>query len=296
MDPRVSIVVLTHDRCGEVCRTLERLLSLRERYAVIVVDNGSTDGTPQRIAAQFPGVTMLRAGRNLGAAGRNLGVERVMTPYVAFCDDDTWWRDGALQAAADLLDARPELAVLNARILVGPEERLDPACALMAQSPLGRIEGVGPRLAGFMAGANVMRTCEFRDAGGYWPPFFIGGEESLLALDILDAGGDIAYAPALEVVHWPSPRRDPGLRRRMLARNALWTAWLRLPAIAALRRTAACLAELPNLRSRTVAVCDALGGWRLVWRHRRSVRPQTCRLLEQVWRHERALNPGRAKD
>lgn len=289
-DARVSIVVLTHNRCDEVCRTLTRLLALHARHPIIVVDNGSTDETAQRILAGFSGIMLVRAGRNLGAAGRNLGVQRVRTRYVAFCDDDTWWASGALEAAADILDARPKLAVLNARILVGPEVRPDPACLAMAASPLAHVDGVGPRLTGFMAGANVMRTQAFLDAGGYWPPFFIGGEETLLALDILDAGGEIVYAPALKVFHWPSKLRDAHLRQSMIARNALWVAWMRLPWTMALQRTVSSLAALPGPTARLGALWQAMAGWRLVWKNRRRLNPETCRLLEQVRRHEESMS------
>ncbi|MBB5213654.1 glycosyltransferase family 2 protein [Parapusillimonas granuli] len=277
-ETRVSVVVLTHNRREELCRSLDRLLALPDRAPIIVVDNAGADGTAQCLAQRYPGVSLVRSERNLGAAGRNLGVERVRTPYVAFCDDDTWWAAGSLRKAADLLDARPDIAVLNARIVVGPDERPDPACEAMAASPLEHVPGIGPMLTGFMAGANVMRASAYRKAGGYWPPFFIGGEEALLAMDILDAGGRIVYAPELLVHHWPSLARDSGLRRRLIARNAVWTAWLRLPWPMALRRSA------PLLFGR--ALFDALGGWDLVQKNRRVLRPETCALLERVRRHE----------
>jgi GT2 family glycosyltransferase len=277
--------VLTYNRFEELCRTLERLLALPQRYPVIVVDNGGTDGTAARLKHRFPGVLLVRAPRNLGAAGRNLGVAHVVTPYVAFCDDDTWWEPEALVTAVEILESKPELAVLSARVLVGPEKQPDATCSVMAESPLPHIEGVGPQLIGFMAGASIMRTQSFLDAGGYWAPFFIGGEEALLAMDILDAGGIIAYAPALEVSHWPSSFRDATLRRRTTARNELWTAWMRLPWLMAARRTVHLLKTLPSLSVRIGVVCAAAYGWRQVREHRRRLKPATCLLFEKVWRH-----------
>lgn len=285
---RVSVVVLTHNRCDELCRTLDRLQALPERVPLIVVDNASTDHTAERLAALYPGITIVRSERNLGAAGRNLGVERVRTPYVAFCDDDTWWAAGSLRKAADLLDAWPEIDILNARIVVGPEARLDPACAAMADSPLEHMPGIGPLLTGFMAGANVMRTRAYREAGGYWPPFFIGGEEALLAMDVLDAGGRIVYAPELQVHHWPSLARDSGLRRKLIARNAIWTAWLRLPWPMALRRTTISLRDASHAGMRASVLLDALKGWNSVRERRRILKPSTRALLKRVWRHETA--------
>lgn len=220
---RVSIVVLTHNRQDEVCAALGRLTRLSTscgRPPIVVVDNASTDETVRRVAHQYPHVELIVAADNLGAAGRNLGVQAVRTPYVAFSDDDTAWAPTALQTAVEILDAHPSIAVLNAQILVGDANRVDPACDAMAASPLAAVETVGPELIGFMAGACVMRTESFRQAGGYWPPLFIGGEEALLALDIMDQGLRIVYAPSVVTHHWPSLRRDVVRRRDLTARGA----------------------------------------------------------------------------
>ncbi|WP_409079812.1 glycosyltransferase family 2 protein [Pusillimonas sp. SM2304] len=278
--------MLTHNRSEELCRSLAHLLALPEQPLVIVVDNASTDDTLDCVSARFPQARLVRAERNLGAAGRNLGVEHVRTPYVAFSDDDTWWAPGSLHTAADLLDGHPDIAVLNACIAVGPEARPDPACTAMASSPLEAVAGVGPRLTGFMAGAAVMRTSAFIRAGGYWRAFFIGGEEALLALDILDANGLIVYAPALQMHHWPSKARDDGLRRRLIARNGIWTAWLRLPWRLAWRRTLQAVLRLPTWRLRFQVLADALREAAAIRSRRRVLRPETCALLKRVWQHE----------
>lgn len=89
-DSRVSIVVLTYNRADELMAVLHRLQALPEQPEVIVVDNASSDGTAERVAAEHPQVRLVREARNRGAAGRNSGVALVRTPYVAFCDDDTW--------------------------------------------------------------------------------------------------------------------------------------------------------------------------------------------------------------
>jgi glycosyltransferase involved in cell wall biosynthesis len=88
--PRTAVVMITHNRRDEVLRSLGRLTELPERPRVVVVDNGSADGTAAAVAGRFPGVEVLAAGGNLGAAARNLGLRHVAEPYVALCDDDTW--------------------------------------------------------------------------------------------------------------------------------------------------------------------------------------------------------------
>lgn len=228
-DTRVSVVVLTYNRADQVLDTLARLAALPDRIAIIVVDNASTDDTAERVALAFPSVELVVAPSNMGAAGRNLGVDKVRTEYVAFCDDDTWWGAGSLTRAAEILDASPRVAVLSARVVVGEDGDADETCERMRLSPLGARGLPGPSLVGYMAGASVFRTTVFKAMGGYEPRLFIGGEESLLALDMLDHGHALVYADELVLHHHPSPIRDSALRRRLLARNAAWVAWLRLP-------------------------------------------------------------------
>ncbi len=282
---RISIVVLTHNRRAEIQRTLERLVghgesgggvaggTANEAAQICVVDNGSRDGSAEVIARRFPAVRLIRLKDNLGAAGRNRGVQAARTPYVAFCDDDTWWAPGALTRAAELLDRHPELAVITARVLVGPEEREDPTCRLMAASPIPARPGIDgiAIVAGLLAGACVMRRDAFLAAGGYEPRLFLGGEERLLALDLMAAGWHLGYAPALVVHHHPSSLRDSAARRRLLLRNALWCAWLRLPLAGALRESLARLRAVPGEPRLLAAVFDALQGLPWVLSRRRVI-------------------------
>ncbi|NGO15594.1 glycosyltransferase family 2 protein, partial [Streptomyces sp. HC44] len=135
-DDRTTVVVITHNRRTELLRTLEHLAELPEGPPVIVTDNASTDGTAEEVARRHPDVRLLRPGRNLGAVGRNLAVRHVRTPYVAFCDDDTWWAPGALSRAADLLDRHGRLAAVTARILVEPRGTEDPIVEELRNSPI----------------------------------------------------------------------------------------------------------------------------------------------------------------
>jgi GT2 family glycosyltransferase len=276
----VSVVVLTHNRARELQRTLWRLTQLPEKPLVVVVDNGSQDGTSERVRELFPQMRLVRCEHNLGAAGRNAGVAEVETPYVAFCDDDCWWAPGSLRRAAQLLDAHPDVAALAARVLVGPEEREDPTCSAMAHSPLEAVGLPGPALIGFMAGAVVMRTEAFRAVGGYEPRLFIGGEERLMGLDLATRGWRMAYVPELVVHHHPSTLRDAGGRRSLILRNELWIAWLRLPWRSVWRETGRALRAMAQAGRVPDALWSALRGlpWALV--HRRVV-PQSVEAMRQ---------------
>jgi len=273
-DSRIGIVVITHQRRAEALNAVARLTTLPEQPPVVLVDNGSTDRTADAVRQRFPQVDVLALSWNAGAVGRNLGVERLRTPYVAFCDDDTWWEPGSLTQAADVLDAHPHLGVVNARIVVEPGARDDPIVAELRDSPVPGPDWLpGPALGSFLAGASVVRREAFRAVGGFSSRLWLGGEEELLATDLLSAGWELCYLDRLVVHHAASPARDATLRRRVGLRNTLWFIWLRRPIAAALRRTAYLAISVPHDRTSVLAWWDALRGMPWVLAHRRP-RPQ----------------------
>jgi GT2 family glycosyltransferase len=237
---RTTVVIATRNRAAELDRTLSELTALPERPPIIVVDNASTDGTPQRLAARFPDVRVLRMPRNLGAVARNRGVLAAATPYVAFSDDDSWWAPGALAEAERILDGSPRLALIAARTLVGPRRELDPVNLLMWRSPLPEQEPTpgGRPVLGFLACSAVVRRRAFLDVGGFAQFIRVGGEEKLLAYDLAAAGWQLVYAPGLVAHHHPSAVRDPAARRVLELRNDLLIDWLRRPWQHALRSSA----------------------------------------------------------
>jgi GT2 family glycosyltransferase len=161
-DPRTAVVVASRNRRAQLLETIPRHLALPERPRVVLVDNASTDGSADAIAAAHPEVEVLRLERNRGAGARNAGARAVAAAYVAFTDDDAWWEPGALRRAADLMDAHPRLAVVQAHILVGAEERDDPICAEMAASPLPAAGGQpGHPILSFVACTVVVRRSAF---------------------------------------------------------------------------------------------------------------------------------------
>ncbi|HMN79733.1 MAG TPA: glycosyltransferase [Burkholderiaceae bacterium] len=285
---RVTVVVLTHDRPDELAAVLGRLDALPDRAAIVVVDNASTCDV-RGVLGGLEHVEYVRCPRNLGAAGRNAGVARAGTPYVAFCDDDTWWAPGALAHAADLLDAHPAVALLSARILIADDGTEDPVCTAMADSPLDSSGLPGPAIVSFMAGAAVVRVSEFRAVNGYEARLFLGAEEWLMSLDLLARGRSLVYAPDLIVHHRPSERaRDPRRRHIALLRNRIWIAWMRLPVGHAWRITLRALAAAWQQRLTGAVVGRTLAGLSWALRRRRVVPTDVVRLLSVLSRHRRA--------
>jgi len=283
-ETRVAVVMITHNRVQEVMRSLDNLGRMPENPRIVLVDNGSRDGTASVVAERFPKVEVIHLKENLGASARTIGVRHVDAPYVAFCDDDTWWEAGSLHAAADLFDGRSRLAVLTARVLVGPENQEDPVCTLLAESPLAREpEMPGPALLGFLAGASVIRRSAFLKAGGFEPRFFIGGEEELLAADLAADGWWLCYASGLVVHHYPSRQRDASGRRDTMTRNALWFAWMRRPMPVAIRKTWQTVWHEPWSGKTWRVLAETVRGLPWALRQRRVLPPrveQGLRLLE----------------
>ncbi|WMY77350.1 glycosyltransferase [Citricoccus sp. I39-566] len=274
---RLSVVMITYNRRTEALQSLERLASLPERPRVVVVDNGSTDGTATAIRERYTGdpqIVLVASPDNLGAVGRNLAMEQVTTEFVAFCDDDTWWEPGALDLAVAALSDHPLLGVVTGRILVEPGGRDDPINEELLHSPVDGPQWLpGPALGSFLAGASVMRTAAFREVGGFSPRLWLGGEEELMAADLATAGWELCHLPEMLVHHQASTIRDPHLRRRHGLRNTLWFIWLRRPVPAALRRTRDVLSTAPRDRTTVAGITDALGGAGWVLRERRVLPP-----------------------
>ncbi|WP_275006726.1 glycosyltransferase family 2 protein [Promicromonospora iranensis] len=254
-DERVTVVIASRDRRDELLTSLPA-----HRARVILVDNGSTDGSADAVAAARPDVRVIRLSRNVGAVARTIGVRAATTPFVAFADDDSWWAPGSLHDAADVLAGHPRLGLVCARILVGPEERTDPVSEQMAASPLPHdISVPGSALLGFVACATMVRRSAFLASGGFDPVVRFPGEEERLALDLAAAGWAMSYVQDVVVHHHPSPsRQPPGRRQHGMARAATLTALMRLPwrdAVGHIRHVAA---QGPSHRSGVVrGLCEA---------------------------------------
>lgn len=113
MIPTASIVVPAYNAAATIAETLDSLLAQRfEDFEIIVVDDGSTDGTGAVVTRYAdPRLHCLRQ-RNRGLAGaHNTGIAHARGRYIAFCDADDLWEPEKLGLHIAHLDARPGVGI-----------------------------------------------------------------------------------------------------------------------------------------------------------------------------------------
>ncbi|MCW2653294.1 MAG: Transferase [Mycobacterium sp.] len=232
----MSFVIATRDRAQGLGHTLARLLETTP-CPIIVVDNDSGDhsrdavGTLARTHPQGSRLRLVALTRNRGAVARNVGVATCDTPYVAFCDDDSWWAPESARIGTELFDRHPTVAVLAAQTVVWPSGRRDPFSDVLASSALGRKPAMpGPSVLGFQSCSAMVRASAFLAAGGFSTVLHFRGEEQLLALDLAAAGWELCYCPELVAFHEPSPvRAAAAAQDARVLRNDFLTCLMRRP-------------------------------------------------------------------
>lgn len=130
--PRYTVVILTWNSKQHVGPCLDSLAAASpgEPCDVIVIDNGSTDGTPEIVRERAPGARLIRNRENRGvAAARNQGLVLARTPYSIILDVDTVVGEGAFSRLLDFMESSPDVGVVGPR-LVMPDGHVQPSCQL----------------------------------------------------------------------------------------------------------------------------------------------------------------------
>jgi len=227
--PIASVIVPVWNGRPYLERCLAALLAQRttdgEAFEVIAVDNASTDGSADFIAARFPTVRLIRNRTNQGfAGGCNRGLEAAAGALCIVLNQDTIVRPGWLSALADAA-ADPTVGAIGCKILYPDGVTLQHAGAWL-EWPLGLAHHTGggevdrgqwdtPRTVEFVTGAALaVRRDVLTHVGAFdedfWPGYF---EDADLCLRIHGAGYTICYAPTAVLEHQESTSvRDAALR------------------------------------------------------------------------------------
>jgi O-antigen biosynthesis protein len=197
--PRVSVVVCSYNGARTIGRCLDGLMRLDYRdYEVIVVDDGSTDGTAA-IASAYP-VRLIRTPNRGLSAARNTGMEAATGAIIAYLDDDAWPDPDWLSfLAAAFID--PRVGAAGGPNLPPPDGEPVTACMALAPGTATHVL-LTDTLAEHVPGCNKAVRREVLTAlGGFDPEFRIAGDDVDFCWRLQDAGWTIGFAPAAQVWH-----------------------------------------------------------------------------------------------
>ncbi|HSX61702.1 MAG TPA: glycosyltransferase, partial [Tahibacter sp.] len=213
--PQVSIVIPVYNK---IAYTLACLKSLATHagsatFEVIVVDDCSSDDTPERLA-DVDGARAIRNAQNLGFVGScNAGAAAARGEYVLFLNNDTVVTPGWLEALLRCFAEEPDAGLVGAK-LVYPDGRLQEAGGIVFRDGsgwnYGRFEDpADPRYnfrreADYCSGAAILlRRDLFESLGGfdqrYAPAYY---EDTDLAFAVRAAGLKVYYEPRSTVIHF----------------------------------------------------------------------------------------------
>jgi N-acetylglucosaminyl-diphospho-decaprenol L-rhamnosyltransferase len=223
MTPTVRVIAVTYSP-GEL---LDRLLdSLPDAcsvpYEVVLADNGSADGAPER-AARRTEVQLLRTGTNVGyGTAANLGAADARTPYLLICNPDLLLAPKCVDLLLDAAD-RHVVAGAFGPMISEPDGTLYPSARALPSLRNGIGHGllanvwpgnpwsaayrrdredVREREAGWLSGSCLLvRRSAFEDVGGFDPGYFMYFEDVDLCDRLAKHGWSCLYVPTASVVH-----------------------------------------------------------------------------------------------
>jgi len=220
--PKVAIIILNWNGKDFVCKSIDGALA--QTYSnsfVIVVDNGSTDGSPEMIGEKYgERLTLVCLDKNTGyAAGNNRGIEKAFemdADWIATLNNDAVPEPDWLTEALAVTKNEKDIGMVAAKVLLdeqGPdgEDLIDTCGHLLYPDGLNRGRGrLEPDTgqyddetdAFFPSGAAALYSTEMlRDVGLFEETFFAYGDDTDLGLRGVWAGYKCAFAPRAIVRH-----------------------------------------------------------------------------------------------
>lgn len=301
----LSVVVVSWNTREVLHGCLERVARHLPGAELVVVDNGSGDGSAEMVAERFPGAVLVRNADNLGfGAAANQGMRAASAPDLLLLNSDAYLVDESLLKLVPRLRREPDVGLVGPRILLESGElqrsaRRFPSVGrlLLSELYLHRLlprPAAAERLLGsywahdveheadWLVGACLLLRREvFEATGGFDPSIFLYGEEVEWCRRVRAAGWRILFSPEAQVLHLNHKSADRlfgdagRVDRCLLSENDLlrrWQgAWAPLAAdglrlAGALLRGAAFSARR-LLRPEDAYAADVLGEAQATWAH-----------------------------
>jgi GT2 family glycosyltransferase len=208
---------------------------------VVVVDNGSTDGSAERLS-RIGWARLIRLTTNVGPAeARNYGVASAKGKYIVFLDSDAVLSKLGLYKLFSRMESNPTIGIIGCRIVNSHTRKTESWIHALPASSHERQEF---DTYSFSAAGAIARTQALRAAGPFWDELFIYNEEVDLSIRVLRAGYRILYSPVARVYHRVSQdgRIASGAYWRLQIRNWIWIFYRYYPTRARLRKLYAYIA------------------------------------------------------
>jgi GT2 family glycosyltransferase len=227
--PEVTVVVVNWNTKELLGRCLVSLETEGSQTAidVIVVDNGSTDGSREMVAADFPLLNLIANPDNRGfAAANNQGIAKATGRYIFLLNSDTEVEPGSLRALVDFADAHSRAGIVGPQLLnfdgsLQPSGGRFPTPLSTLAELLGLTRLTGrprygterdfslPAVVDEVSGAAMLvRATVLRELGGLDEDFSWGYEDVDLCRRATAAGWSVHYLPTARVKHeWGASRR-----------------------------------------------------------------------------------------
>jgi GT2 family glycosyltransferase len=233
----VAVIVVNWNGLRHLETCLSSLVSQTyPHFEVVMVDNGSTDGSADFVHSRFPSVRIIQNEENVGfAAGNNVGIRQTDSEFVAMLNNDAWVEPNWLEELAYTMTSDSRVGMCASKMLFAH-------CPTMINSAgicLDRLGIAWDRCGGLpddddlaireifgpCAGAAMYRRELFEDVGGFDEDFFAFLEDVDLAWRARWREWRCLYVPAARAYHAHSSTAGEGspLKRHLLGRNKVWT-------------------------------------------------------------------------
>lgn len=185
---KVSIIIPTYNRAAMLPRAIESAKNAGGNPEVIVVDNGSTDETPE-VCRTISGIRYLRLDPNVRQArARNAGIAISTGEFLLFLDDDDIRLPGLLGAQVSLLESDPSLSFVYGPVLIGDAKNCFPIGGVsLAECPEGDL--FWPLLERpFIHLHSVVARKKLIEEAGLFNPALVGAEDWMLWIRLAERG------------------------------------------------------------------------------------------------------------